>query len=214
MIHPYNAEQIESITGLRQSQMSEEFVAEYTVWLRMFHRCHSGGGALPVALLIPLLRSFDMATPSPELVASQKTRWDQVEVGTRIVATVAGNAVKGKFLQLVSGGTLGVKLEGIDRVMELTPANVKIDPSVHADINYGSMVDDRGQPDARVKLLDNEPKSIDWTKQAGSPVSINGEEGILVGPTPKNPGYLTVEIGDELSEYTQDQVKLIETSKA
>jgi len=147
----------------------------------MYHKTVSGGGQLPPSLLIPLLRTFDLGMKETKEV---KTRWDQMAPGTRVIARVGGHGRPGKVIQIVSGGTLGVEVEGIDRIMELNPADVRIDRSVHDDINHKSMVDDRGQPDARLGLLET-----DWSNdEAGTPVPVKGEDGIPVGPTPKVPG--------------------------
>lgn len=214
MIHPYNATQIENITGLTLRNLPEGFEAEYETWLRMYHKTVSGGGQLPPSLLIPLLRKFDLGM-KPDSVAP--TRWDQMPTGTRVIAQVGGAGKKGKFIQIVSHGTLGVELEGDPRVREFMPRDVRIDKSFIQDINQLSMGDDREKPDARVTLLEDAPELLpkEWTEVSpGSPVRADGKDGTLVGPTPKKPGKLTVDVDGKLLEFTQDQVELIAPAEA
>lgn len=219
MIHPYNAEQIENITGLTQGSLPEGFPEEYSTWLRMFHKSQSGGGALPMTLLIPLLRMFDIGMSTDEIQNAKRVQWNQVSPGTRVVARIGGYPRGGEFVQLVSGGTLGIKIDGLDRVAELPPADVQIDKTVHVEIDQRTMNDERGGPDARVKLIKDSLVTVPakWEDiEPGSPVvvKVNGGElkdGTLIGPTPDSKGLLTVELDDGFENVPRDSVKLIET---
>jgi len=216
MMHPKNAMQIESATGLPEHHWSEAFMSEYMLQLRMFHRLHSGGGPLPPELLIPLMRQFSMQPPKARSTTREKIQWNRIPVGTRVQATVGGHRVSGVFQQLVSAGTLAVKLDHHERVLELPPNEVRLDRSVPKDVIQSSMNDDFSEPlPKKAETLAKETPTIpvtDWKPVAtGSTIEFDGRFGSYVGVTPRKKMKLTVEIDGEIMDVPRDTVKLVDT---
>jgi len=216
MIHPKNAQQIQAATGLPEHHWSEGFMSEYMVQLRMYHRLHSGGGALPPEMLIPLMRSFSMDAPNAKPAAQNKTRWDGVPKGSKVEVILGGHRKSGTFQQLVSGGTIAVKIDGHPRVLEMPPTEVRLDRSVPEDIRQSTMRDDFSEPlPKKAESLQKETPSLpvsDWRKvPAGATVKVGNEFGVLVGPTPKRRMKLTVQMGDEMKEVPSQSVILVDT---
>lgn len=215
MIHPRNSQQIETIAGLRENDLPNGFEAEYEMWLRMYHTAHSGGGPLPVEMLIPLLRQFSIGRPASGSASMKSVvRWDRMPKGQRVLVTIGGYGKPAKFVQSISGGTIGVQLDGETRVMELPAVEVRLDNSIPEEINLPSMETDSEVPSAKqlqnleeVEVPDKwdvknfSLSEIDWTKEpAGTPVVVDGKEGVLVGLTPNKKNIITVEVDGDLIE--------------
>ena len=195
MIHPQNAEQIEQMTGLSEHSLPQEVRDEYMEQLRMFHRTRSSGGALPVEMLIPLMRSFGITGPTAEKREANRTKWGEVAVGTKVLVNVAGHFKDAIFRGVVAGGTLAVKLEDDSKVLEVRPDRVKIDRSIPEDIRQETMVDDVND-EKPAKDVDEPELPEHWNKT--DYVLVDGDKvGILVGETPDNPREYTVEIDGE-----------------
>lgn len=221
MIHPRNAQQIESATGLREHLWPEGFQTEYELQLRMMHRISSSGGPLPLEVLIPLMRQFDMQPPSEKTLAKDQVRWSDQPRGTRVEVVIGGHRRKGQFEQAVSGGTLAVRLDGEARVLERPASEVLLDRSIPADIQQATMQDTVNDvPLAKSELLEKDIPTIpvtDWRKVSpGSEVMLVKDssqvKGILVGPTPKRRKKLTVQIGETLEEVSSDIVQLVDVT--
>lgn len=209
MIHPRNTQQIESIAGLRECDLPNGFETEYEMWLRMYHTAHSGGGPLPVEMLIPLLRQFSIGRPDSGSAANQPAvRWDRIPKGHKVLVTIGGYGRPATFVQAISGGTLGVQLEGETRVMEVPAVEVRLDNSIPKEINLPSMKDDSQAPSAKEQKHIQEDKvpqkwdsAVDWSEEAaGTPVVVDGKEGVLVGLTPNKKNVITVEVDGDLIE--------------
>jgi hypothetical protein len=215
MIHPRNTQQIETIAGLRECDLPNGFEIEYEMWLRMYHTAHSGGGPLPVEMLIPLLRTFSIGRPDSASAASQAAvRWDRIPKGQRVLVTIGGYGKSATFVQAISGGTLGVQLEGETRVMEVPAVEVRLDNSIPKEINLPSMKDDLQAPSAKEQkhLKEDELPDkwnvekyrlshIDWSEEsAGTSVVVDGKEGVFVGLTPNKKNIITVEVDGDLIE--------------
>ncbi len=218
MIHPRNTEQIERIAGLRECDLPSGFETEYEMWLRMYHTAHSGGGPLPVEMLIPLLRTFSIGRPGSASEARQSdVRWGNIPKGQKVLVTIGGYGRPASFVQAIAGGTLGVQLEGETRIMEVPAVEVRLDNSIPKEINLPSMKDDSQAPNAKEKkhlqddAQDELPdkwdverfrlSAVDWSEEsAGTPVVVNGKEGVFVGLTPNKKNVITVEVGGDLIE--------------
>ena len=219
MIHPRNAQQIESATGLREHLWPIGFSKEYETQLRLLHRVRSSGGPLPVELLIPLMRQFDMEPPSEETKVKVRVQWEGVARGTQVEVVIGGHRRKGTFEQSVSGGTLAVRVEGGPRILELPASEVMLDRSISSDINQKTMVDTVSDPVLpKSELLEKDTlvrPVTDWRKvPAGSAVVLAKDSsevrGILVGPTPKRRKKLTVQVGEVLEEVSYEAVQLVD----
>jgi hypothetical protein len=216
MMHPKNAQQIQAATGLPEHHWSQNFMSEYMTQLRMYHRLHSGGGPLPPEILIPLMRQFSMESPSQKKAEREKIRWETVPTGTKIEVIIGGHRKSGVFQQLVSGGTLAVKIDGHARVLELPPTEVRLDRSIPEDIRQSTMKDDFSEPSPKkAETLPQETPTIpvtDWKKvPAHSTIEVDGEWGVFVGVTPKKKMKLTVEVNGEIRDVPRHTVKLIDT---
>lgn len=218
MIHPRNAEQIEQMTGRREQQLPVGFDGEYMEQLRMFHRVNSSGGPLPLELLIAMLRKFEIGGPTEEIREANKTRWAEQMKGVKILLNKGGFDRKGVFTGVISGGSIGVQLDGEDRVLEVRPALVKLDRSVPADINQGSMVDDYSEvlnaKQSAEQDTEEDELPIHWQDlpQASS-VLVNDKVGSFVGETPDRSDEVTVEIDGQFESVNKSVVTLPATPR-
>jgi len=214
LIHPRNADQIEQMTGRREQQLPAGFDDEYMEQLRMFHRVNSSGGPLPIELLILILREFEIGGPTEEIREANKTRWAEQPKGVKVLLNKGGFDKKAIFVGVISGGTIGVQLDGEERVIEVRPSTVKLDRSIPSDINQGSLVDDYTDTASakQVELLDELP--IHWQDiKPAQPVSVDGKAGAYVGSTPDNPEEVTVEIDGYFHSVDKAQVTLQKTPR-
>ena len=213
MIHPQNAQQIEKMTGRRDHQLPKGFDEEYMEQLRMYHRV-SSGGPLPIILMIQMLRDFEIGGPTQELKEANKVRWSEQQVGVRVLLNKGGFDKKGVFTGVISGGTIGVRLDGDDRVLEVRPATVRLDRTIPADINQESLVNDyTDAPSAKaIEMEDDVP--VHWQKlKPAQEVVVGGKTGAFVGQTPDRSSEVTVEIDGEFQSIDKSEVTLPATPR-
>ena len=209
MIHPRNIDEIEQMTGRREHQLPAGFDAEYMEQLRMFHRVNSSGGPLPIELMIAILREFEIGGPTEEIREANKVRWSEQLKGARILLNKGGFDKKGTFKGVISGGTIGVQLDGEDRVMEVRPSTVKLDRSIPSDINQNSLIDDYTDMPSAKEIEAEEELPIHWQDvKPAQEVLVDGESGAFVGETPDHPGEVTVEIDGSFRSLKKSEVTL------
>ena len=92
--------------------------------------------------------------------------------------------------------------------MEVPAVEVRLDNSIPKEINLPSMKDDSQAPSAKEQKHleeDEVPQkweaAVDWSEEAaGTPVVVDGKEGVLVGLTPNKKNVITVEVDGDLIE--------------
>jgi hypothetical protein len=140
-------------------------MAEYDIWLRMFHRA-GGSGGLGLQSLMALVRKLDRAPAKPAEKPADKD-WREVPPGSRVEALYHGEWHPGVYQGRVENGILAIKLDDDEFVRECRPHMVRVTGAPQAapaelehDARYVPPSAEEAQDE--VDLGEEEPAAVDW----------------------------------------------------
>ena len=131
MFREEDARIFETMTG--KDVAPEEFMTEYLIRLRMFHRA-GGSGSLGIVGMLDLCRSQGIGPPDGTKDNAKATDWRKVPISTKVRAVVNGKWVPGYFKGIAGSGTLAVLLDGDTVVREFGGTKVSLAPLEVPDV--------------------------------------------------------------------------------
>lgn len=124
MVHHENEQSLLRILGVRS--VPADVLDEVSMRTRMFHS-DGNSGPLPTIALIDAVRYCGKTRPVESNLGG-KVDWRSYpqDGSTHVEAKIGDAWMHGVFLGFVSGGTLMVRVDGIEFVQECSPANVRL----------------------------------------------------------------------------------------
>lgn len=121
--HSEDRENLDRILG--EGRVGDVVLAELETWTKMMHRAGHPGPIGPVAL-VSLCRFLGLVPPETAKPAVVQD-WESVPKGARVEAKFAGSWHPGVYRGPISMGSLGVTLDGDDRILETSQFYVRLE---------------------------------------------------------------------------------------